>query len=210
MKAGGGGRQRSSSSLEPTPTMTFKRRLEKGEEEPCNKHLVTEDMMADRFNHLSLENDHAYSDNGFLPQALRDWKCQTDQRVPPASSGVSGERREENVVVEREFCMGEAPVLVLSTVLQESLREPGLKSILPEQVQYSMSHPCMELVLWKPPGSLIQEAISSLRKQQQSSPKSSSHGATLSPLFLQLNTDHSGASPWRGVLQHDLEDRMEL
>ncbi|XP_030065382.1 host cell factor C1 regulator 1 [Microcaecilia unicolor] len=199
----------SSSSLESPPVMAFKRRLEK-EEEPCSKHLVTEDMMADRFNHLSLENDHTYSDNGFLPQAFQEWKCSTDQKSLSVPSGTeAGEGREENVVLEGEFSMGEAPTLILSTVLQESLREPGLKNILPEQVQYSLNYPCMELVLWKPPGSLIQKAIHSLRRQQDSSPESSNKTGISSSFFSQLNTNDLGASQQKGILQQELEDRME-
>nr|XP_033801293.1 host cell factor C1 regulator 1 isoform X2 [Geotrypetes seraphini] len=201
----------SSSSLESPPAMAFKRRLEKEEEEPCSKHLVTEDMMADRFNHLSLENDHAYSDNGFLPQAFQEWKCSKDQKSLLVLSRTEAEDgREENVLMEGEFSMGEAPTLILSSVLQESLRESGLKNILPEQVQYSLSHPCMELVLWKPPGSLIQKAIHSLRRQQESSPGSSSKMGISSSFFSQLSTDDLGASQQKVILQQELEDRMEL
>nr|XP_033801295.1 host cell factor C1 regulator 1 isoform X4 [Geotrypetes seraphini] len=118
--------------------------------------------------------------------------------------------REENVLMEGEFSMGEAPTLILSSVLQESLRESGLKNILPEQVQYSLSHPCMELVLWKPPGSLIQKAIHSLRRQQESSPGSSSKMGISSSFFSQLSTDDLGASQQKVILQQELEDRMEL
>lgn len=210
--------------------VTCKRRLEKGEEEPTSKHFLTEDMMADHFNCLSLENDHAYGTTGFPSRVRPDSKWhqwlsdytrfqELEGRLQPDQpvSSVDEKAKEDTVLIEGEYTMGDTPVLTVSPELQESLRDAGAGSILPESVLRSMSHPCMELVLWKPPGNLIHEAIRTLTRQRDSSRDRDGCngrtvpqvGASRSLYAHHLNIDSRGSSPRRGVLQ-DTEDAMEL
>ncbi|XP_069507812.1 host cell factor C1 regulator 1 [Ambystoma mexicanum] len=209
---------------------TCKRRLETGEEEPTNKHFLTEDMMADHFNCLSLENDHAYGASGFPSRGHPDGKwhqwlsdytrfqelegrLHTDQ----PSATADGKDGEDEVFVEGEYTMGDTPILTVSAELKESLRDGAVGSILPEKVLRSMNHPCMELVLWKPPGNLIHEAIRSLTRQRNSSQDQKGCNGRTTPLgeangslnTSPLGTDIAGCLMRRGVLQ-DPEDAMEL
>ncbi|GAA6072717.1 coiled-coil domain-containing protein 117 isoform X1 [Tachysurus ichikawai] len=59
------------------------------------------------------------------------------------------------------------PVLVLSDSLREGLQR-GIADILPHTVAQSVSHSCMELVLWRPPEDPItQQLKDSLQRQQR-------------------------------------------
>ncbi|KAG7318167.1 hypothetical protein KOW79_017922 [Hemibagrus wyckioides] len=59
------------------------------------------------------------------------------------------------------------PVLVLSDSLREGLQR-GIADILPHTVAQSVSHSCMELVLWRPPEDpFTQQLKDSLQRQQR-------------------------------------------
>ncbi|XP_076006920.1 coiled-coil domain-containing protein 117 isoform X2 [Genypterus blacodes] len=64
------------------------------------------------------------------------------------------------------------PVLVLSQSLKEGLQR-GISDILPHTVAQSVSHSCMELVLWRPPDDTfarrLRDSIQMQRKQQTAS-----------------------------------------
>nr|XP_046243392.1 coiled-coil domain-containing protein 117 isoform X2 [Scatophagus argus] len=65
------------------------------------------------------------------------------------------------------------PVLVISDSLKEGLQR-GITDILPHTVAQSVSHSCMELVLWRPPDDpFCRKRKSSLQKQckQQTAPR---------------------------------------
>lgn len=67
------------------------------------------------------------------------------------------------------------PVLVLSDSLKEGLQR-GFSDILPHTVAQSVSHSCMELVLWRPPDDSfcrrLRGSLQKQRKQQQQQPVS--------------------------------------
>ncbi|KAJ0019165.1 hypothetical protein NQD34_006734 [Periophthalmus magnuspinnatus] len=75
--------------------------------------------------------------------------------------------------LEVEVCP-RRPVLVLSDSLKKGLQR-GLTDILPHTVAQSMSHSCMELVLWRPPedpfSHRLKESLQKQRRQQQSGPR---------------------------------------
>ncbi|KAJ0067748.1 hypothetical protein NL108_010047 [Boleophthalmus pectinirostris] len=75
--------------------------------------------------------------------------------------------------LEVEVCP-RRPVLVLSDSLKEGLQR-GLSDILPHTVAQSVSHSCMELVLWRPPedplSHRLKESLQRQRRQQQSGPR---------------------------------------
>ncbi|XP_067377309.1 coiled-coil domain-containing protein 117 isoform X2 [Channa argus] len=59
------------------------------------------------------------------------------------------------------------PVLVISDSLKEGLQR-GISDILPHTVAQSVSHSCMELVLWRPPGDpFCRRLKGSLQKQRK-------------------------------------------
>ncbi|XP_029367483.1 coiled-coil domain-containing protein 117 isoform X2 [Echeneis naucrates] len=59
------------------------------------------------------------------------------------------------------------PVLVISDSLKEGLQR-GISDILPHKVAQSVSHSCMELVLWRPPDdSFCRRLKGSLQKQRK-------------------------------------------
>lgn len=59
------------------------------------------------------------------------------------------------------------PMLVMSDSLREGLQR-GISDILPHKVARSMSHSCMELVVWRPPeDALSQRLKDSLLKQRK-------------------------------------------
>ncbi|XP_069577637.1 coiled-coil domain-containing protein 117 [Brachyistius frenatus] len=59
------------------------------------------------------------------------------------------------------------PVLVISDSLKEDLQR-GISDILPHTVAQSVSHSCMELVLWRPPeGPFCRRLKGSLQKQRK-------------------------------------------
>lgn len=70
--------------------------------------------------------------------------------------------------LEVEVCP-RRPVLVLSDSLKEGLQR-GLSDILPHTVAQSVSHSCMELVLWRPPDApfshCLKDCVQKPRKQQ--------------------------------------------
>ncbi|XP_065260030.1 host cell factor C1 regulator 1 isoform X1 [Emys orbicularis] len=82
-----------------TASLVLKRRLEKEEQQPGPKQFLSEEKMAARFNTLSLENDHAYTGNGFpargpapdpaWAQWVQDYaRCrQPEQRYPGRTKG---------------------------------------------------------------------------------------------------------------------------
>ncbi|XP_006000937.1 uncharacterized protein LOC102357370 [Latimeria chalumnae] len=156
-----------------------KRRIEKQDDEPSSKHFVSEEMMAARFNSLSLNNDHMYSSNGLPVRGLRGdktrWQAwaqdysrfqELEGRLRLDEEDEDGETElKKSVIVEGVFDMNDSPVFTVSSALQEELKFVA-SNILPERLLQSMSLPCMELVLWKPPGSIIQQAIRSLTGQQ--------------------------------------------
>ncbi|XP_035495341.1 coiled-coil domain-containing protein 117 isoform X2 [Scophthalmus maximus] len=61
------------------------------------------------------------------------------------------------------------PVLVISDSLKEDLQR-GISNILPHKVAQSVSHSCMELVLWRPPDDpfcrRLKDSLQKQRKQQ--------------------------------------------
>ncbi|XP_023969933.2 host cell factor C1 regulator 1 [Chrysemys picta bellii] len=143
-----------------TASLVLKRHLEKEEQQPGPKQFLSEEKMAARFNTLSLENDHAYSGNGFPTRGLApdpawaQWvedyaRCrQPEQRLPLAggSEDASGAEAEGgSVVLEGEFSMADCTPLGL---------------VGPGPLQY-MS-PSAELVLWTPPGSRVPHSIRTL------------------------------------------------
>lgn len=69
--------------------------------------------------------------------------------------------------LEVELCP-RRPVLVLSDSLKEGLQR-GLSDILPHTVAQSVSHSCMELVLWRPPDApfshCLKDCVQKPRKQ---------------------------------------------
>ncbi|KAK7933060.1 hypothetical protein WMY93_003956 [Mugilogobius chulae] len=68
--------------------------------------------------------------------------------------------------LEVEVCP-RRPVLVLSDSLKEGLQR-GLSDILPHTVAQSVSHSCMELVLWRPPDDPFSHKLKeTLHKQQR-------------------------------------------
>ncbi|KAL0979358.1 hypothetical protein UPYG_G00184080 [Umbra pygmaea] len=64
------------------------------------------------------------------------------------------------------------PVLVMSDSLREGLQR-GISDILPHNVAQSVSHSCMELVVWRPPEDAVarklKDSLQRQRKQQSSS-----------------------------------------
>lgn len=64
------------------------------------------------------------------------------------------------------------PVLVISDSLKEGLQR-GISDILPHTVAQSVSHSCMELVLWRPPDDplcrRLKDSLQKQRKQQTAS-----------------------------------------
>lgn len=61
------------------------------------------------------------------------------------------------------------PVLVMSDSLREGLQR-GISDILPHRVAQSVSHSCMELVVWRPPEDVVsrrlKDSLQRQRKQQ--------------------------------------------
>ncbi|XP_065260031.1 host cell factor C1 regulator 1 isoform X2 [Emys orbicularis] len=143
-----------------TASLVLKRRLEKEEQQPGPKQFLSEEKMAARFNTLSLENDHAYTGNGFpargpapdpaWAQWVQDYaRCrQPEQRLPLAggSEDAGGAETEGgSVVLEGEFSMADCTPLGL---------------VGPGPLQYLS--PSAELVLWTPPGSRVPHSIRTL------------------------------------------------
>uniref|UniRef100_A0A8D0H2J5 Host cell factor C1 regulator 1 n=1 Tax=Sphenodon punctatus TaxID=8508 RepID=A0A8D0H2J5_SPHPU len=159
-------------------SMAFKRRLESWEQEPTTKHFLSEEKMAARFNSLSLDNDHAYTTNGFpahdadpnRKQWLQEYSRfrELEQRLSPdgvneESDQMKNESDLGTVVVDGEFSMADSPIFTLSPILIESLRNAGPvpDALVPEQLFLSLN-PCTELVLWSPPGNVITHTIRAL------------------------------------------------
>lgn len=164
---------------DPDRGLRCKRRLAKEDldlNEPSSKHFLSEEMMAAQFHCLSLNNDHRYGSNGF---PIKSGSTATDRlkwqqwlidynRFQELEGRLRLEEEEDdegaesdakkNVIVEGIFDMNDSPVISVSPALQESLSNAS-DSILPEMVLRSLGHPCMEMVLWKPPGRIIQETI---------------------------------------------------
>lgn len=93
--------------------------------------------------------------------------------------------------LEVEVCP-RRPVLVLSDSLREGLQR-GLSDILPHTVAQSVSHSCMELVLWRPPdGPLSHCAKDSAHKG--SKPQPSTPCPSPSPHSELIRCDRTSAS----------------
>ncbi|XP_075437149.1 host cell factor C1 regulator 1 isoform X1 [Ascaphus truei] len=165
-------------------TAGTKRRMEEEEGAPALKLFLSEDAVTARLQRLSLDNDHRYGSSGF-------------PRGPPHLDPQTGSPAEldggERILVDPgEFCMSRSKVLTVCPVLRDSLRDRPPGDILPQRLLHSLSSPCMELVLWSPPASQIQQLICSLASLLQ-------HPRELpSP----------PACPRRGV--QEVEDHMEL
>uniref|UniRef100_UPI00398E9699 uncharacterized protein n=1 Tax=Pristiophorus japonicus TaxID=55135 RepID=UPI00398E9699 len=185
--------------------MTVKRRNEKDGEGPSRKHFLSEEAMSARFTCLSLTNDHVYGSNGF-PIAKGQHRADTElhfqdleRRLAVGEEEWSAESVErKDVIVEGMFDMSDSRVIVMSSALQNRLKIPT-EDILPREVLRSMSHPCMELMLWEPPGSMIQRAIRALRLGGEGKERGSEHEPERT----------CGPRQWSSLL-HQLEDEMEL
>ncbi|XP_041035982.1 uncharacterized protein LOC121273085 isoform X2 [Carcharodon carcharias] len=152
--------------------MKIKRRNEREGEGPSRKHFLSEEAMAARFTCLSLTNDHVYSSNGFPLAKGKDasgisFQDEESRFVLGGEEEWSTESSDrKDVIVEGMFDMSDSRVIVVSPELQRRLQRPP-DDILPQEVLQSMSHPCMELVLWQSPGNLIQRAIRALSLQTE-------------------------------------------
>ncbi|XP_072340174.1 uncharacterized protein [Scyliorhinus torazame] len=155
--------------------MKIKRRNEADAEGPSRKHFVSEEAMAARFTCLSLSNDHVYGSNGFPvakgedPFGNRLYFHAGESR---ALLRVGEEEERKDVIVEGMFDMSDSRVIVMSPDLQRRVQGPP-DDILPRELLQSMSHPCMELILWQSPGHLIQRAIRALRLGMEAKPMES-------------------------------------
>ncbi|XP_062918642.1 uncharacterized protein LOC134353967 [Mobula hypostoma] len=149
--------------IECPRTMKIKRHFEKEAEGPSPKHFLSEEAMAERFTCLSLGNDHVYSTNGFPMSRNRATAGGPDSYQDPEDR-LRTELKEEvlakDVELDGMFDMSDSRVLVLSPDLQLELSRPV--DILPPEILHSLNHPCMELLLWQPPGHSAHRAIRSL------------------------------------------------
>ncbi|XP_059809896.1 uncharacterized protein LOC132383112 [Hypanus sabinus] len=149
--------------IECPRTMKVKRHFEKEAEGPSPKHFLSEEAMAERFTCLSLGNDHVYSTNG-LPmsrnQATAGGPAGYQDSEDRLGTELEDDALDKDVELDGMFDMSDSRVLVLSPDLQLELSRPV--EILPPEVLHSLNHPCMELLLWQPPGHSVHRAIRSL------------------------------------------------
>ncbi|KAM4705712.1 host cell factor C1 regulator 1 [Rhinophrynus dorsalis] len=146
----------------PDPTSS-KRRMDEEDGGPALKLFLSEDIVSARLQRLSLDNDHNYGSSGFPRTSSQTKPFIWETGSPDNDQKVTELVEEESVLVDpEEFCMSNCKVLSVCPLLEESLRDHRPGTILPERLLHSLSSPCMELVLWSPPTSHIQQLIRSL------------------------------------------------
>ncbi|KAM6964971.1 coiled-coil domain-containing protein 117 [Aplochiton taeniatus] len=72
------------------------------------------------------------------------------------------------------------PVLVMSDSLREGLQR-GISDILPHTVAQSVSHSCMELVVWRPPEDAVSRRLKDSLQRQRKQQTGGRHPPTPSP-----------------------------
>ncbi|XP_060678672.1 uncharacterized protein LOC132810748 isoform X2 [Hemiscyllium ocellatum] len=173
---------------EHSPRTNVKRHNETDQEGPCCKHFLSEEAMMAHFRRLSLSNDHVYGTNG-LPIATGKGTSESghsahsqNTRVDPEGGGgwnsEAGEGRD--VIVEGMFDMSDSHVIVMSPELQRRLQTPP-DEILPRNILESIKRPCMEIMLWTPPSSLLQETMWALRRSARRSEEDDKEGERTLP-----------------------------
>ncbi|XP_067837988.1 uncharacterized protein [Heptranchias perlo] len=157
---------------DPPGMVTIKRHSEKEGEavsgDPPASTSCRRRAWPPRFTCLSLSNDHVYGSNGF-PVARGQLHTDKERHFQDLERRIAlgGEwgidsTDKKDVIVEGMFDMSDSRVIVVSSAIQRRLESP-LEDILPREVLWSMSHPCTELILWQPPGNVIERAIRALR-----------------------------------------------
>lgn len=72
------------------------------------------------------------------------------------------------------------PVLVMSDSLREGLQR-GIGDILPHRVAQSVSHSCMELVVWRPPEDAVSRRLKDSLQRQRKQQTAGRHPPTPCP-----------------------------
>ncbi|XP_032803080.2 coiled-coil domain-containing protein 117 isoform X1 [Petromyzon marinus] len=197
------------SGLKSGGVIRLKRRKAVEEEATRCKQALTEEMMAAKLSSLSLNNDHVYGSNGFPARRdtqerdskYRQWEeayrrfCELEGRLEEEEE--DGEKT--GVFEEGVYDMSDNPIITLSCTLKEQLRNTMTDAITQLTID-SIRRPCMELVVWHPPDTMLRETLRAIESDSRSptpvpGPATPSSRATTSSAKLLPSVDEGEVEP---------------
>ncbi|XP_019623665.1 PREDICTED: uncharacterized protein LOC109469572 [Branchiostoma belcheri] len=127
------------------------------DEGPSSKMFLSEEKMAAHLNKLSISNDHNYVGmTTRLPGSSRLSPAQDKNRV--IIEDLSDDSSDE-WTSSSDSEVGST--IQISPELQEGMKQVAGERLLPEGLFERLNRPCMDVVLWKPPGDFVQSVINS-------------------------------------------------
>ncbi|CAH1233264.1 Hypp656 [Branchiostoma lanceolatum] len=138
------------------------------DEGPSSKMFLSEEKMAAHLNKLSISNDHTYVGMA-RKSTTQDKNHVVIEDLSDDSSDECASSSDSDV----------GSTIQISPELQQGMQQVAGERLLPEGLFEQLNRPCMDVVLWKPPGDFVRSVISSASSPKQHSTPTAVHSEPL-------------------------------